>query len=324
MTVYILLVVGLVLLCAGGEFLVRGAVGAARRLGISPLLIGITLVGFGTSSPELVASLQAALADAPGIAIGNVVGSNIANILLILGTTALITPIVIMRGPFARDALAMIFASLLVGAVALTGFMPRWAGLLFLGMLAAYLIYCYVSERRANATEALHAAEADEIQSVEGPLWKSLAFAAVGLAGVLIGAKLLVDAAIALAEVFGISQTVIGVSVVAVGTSLPELAASVTAALRHHADVAFGNVVGSNIFNLLFILGTTAVVQPIPVPQEILQLDYWVMLGMTFLLVVAAATGLRIVRREALLFLLLYAGYMTLLFSPSARTAIGV
>ena len=322
--VYILLAVGLVLLCAGGEFLVRGAVGAARRLGVSPLLIGITLVGFGTSMPELVASVKAALADAPGIAIGNVVGSNIANVLLIIGTTALIAPIYVMRGPFPRDATVMMAAALLVGAVVLTDFMARWAGLLFLAALSVYLIYCYVSERRNTKEGAQHVAEAEEIEAVEGPLWKALLVTAIGLAGVIAGARLLVDSAIELATLLGISETVIGVSVVAVGTSLPELAASITAALRRHADVAFGNIVGSNIFNLLFILGVTATIKPIPVPDEIIRLDYWVMLGAMALLVVVSATGWKIVRREAMLFLLLYAGYMTLVFSPAAQSLIGL
>lgn len=324
MTVYILLAVGLVLLCAGGEFLVRGAVGAARRLGVSPLLIGITLVGFGTSTPELVASIKAAYAGAPGIAIGNVVGSNIANILLILGVTAAISPILVARGPFPRDAAVMLGATALVGIAVCTGFLARWAGLLFLAALLAYLVYCYLSERNAGEAGALHTAEAEEVEAVEGPLWKALLVTAAGLVGVLFGAKLLVDSAIELAMLHGISETVIGVSVVAVGTSLPELAASVAAALRRHADVAFGNIVGSNIFNLLFILGVTATIKPIPVPEEILHFDFWVMAGATLLLVAVAVTGWRIVRREAVVFLLLYAAYMGLLFSPAARGLIGI
>lgn len=322
--VYILLVVGLVLLCAGGEFLVRGAVGAARRLGISPLLIGITLVGFGTSTPELVASIKAAFAGAPGIAIGNVVGSNIANILLILGVTAAIAPIAVARGSFPRDAAVMVGATVLVGIAVCTGFLARWAGLLFLAGLAAYLVYCYLSERNAKDAGALHEAEAEEVAAVEGPLWKALAVTGAGLAGVLFGAKLLVDAAIQLALLHGISETVIGVSVVAVGTSLPELAASIAAACRRHADVAFGNIVGSNIFNLLFILGVTASIKPIPVPEEILRFDFWVMAAATLLLIAVAASSWRIVRREAALFLLLYAGYITLLFSPGARGLVGL
>lgn len=317
--VYVLLAVGLALLCAGGEFLVRGAVGAAKRLGVSPLLIGITLVGFGTSSPELVASIKAAFADAPGIAIGNVVGSNIANVLLIIGATALIAPIAVARGPFPRDASVMLGATALVGAVVWTGFMARWAGLLFLAALITYLVYCYVSEQRANDGPAPHAAEADEIEAVEGPLWKALAVTAIGLAGVVFGAQLLVNAAIELAQLYGVSETVIGVSIVAVGTSLPELAASVTAALRRHGDVAFGNIVGSNIFNLLFILGVTAGIKPIPVPEEIWKFDFWVMLAAMVLLVVVSATGWRIVRREAIALLFLYAGYITLLFFPGAQ-----
>lgn len=321
--VYILLLAGLAILFVGGELLVRGAVGAARGLGISPLLIGITLVGFGTSTPELFASVKAALADSPGIAIGNVVGSNIANILLILGITALLAPIAILRDSFRRDGAVMLGATALVGAVLLRDHIGRWMGLFFIALLAAYLVHCYFSEK-SGRIESQHAAEAAVIEPVRGPIWRPIVLAILGLAGVIFGARLLVEAAIELAVMSGVSETVIGVSIVAVGTSLPELAASVSAALRRHGDIAIGNILGSNIFNLLFILGATAIIRPLSVPAEILQLDYWVMAGASILLVLVAYTGWQIVRREAVLFLLLYAGYMTLLFWPPAQTLLGV
>lgn len=323
MTVYILLLAGLALLLAGGEILVRGAVGAARSLGVSPMLIGITLVGFGTSTPELMASVEAALAGSPGIAIGNVVGSNIANILLILGVAALIAPIAIRPRPLRRDGTVMIAATVLLGFVLASHFMARWTGLLFIALLIAYVCYCYWSEKDAD-DKSPPVVEVEEPAAGKGALWRGLLLAVVGLAAVVYGARLLVEAAIDLARLFDVSETIIGVSIVAVGTSLPELAASVSAAFRRQGDIAFGNIVGSNIFNILFILGVTATIKPIPVPHEILQLDYWVMAGAALLLVLVSYTGWKVVRREAVLFLLLYAGYMTLLFSPAVRSLAGL
>jgi len=323
LTVYILLLAGLALLLTGGEILVRGSVGAARSLGVSPMVIGITLVGFGTSTPELMASVEAAFIGSPGIAIGNVVGSNVANILLILGVAALIAPITIQRRPLRRDGAVMIAATVLFGLILATGYMARWTGFLFILLLIAYVSYCYWSERNLGE-ESLQARDAEEIAAPKGPLWRHLLLAIAGLAGVIFGARLLVDAAINIARLYEISETVIGVSIVAVGTSLPELAAAVSASLRRQGDIAFGNIIGSNIFNILFILGATASIKPIPVPQEILRLDYWVMAGAALLLIFVSYTGWKVIRREAALFLLLYAGYMTLLFSPAARGTFGL
>lgn len=323
MSVYAFLLIGLVLLFAGGEALVRGAVGAARSLGVSPLLIGITLVGFGTSTPELVASVQAALAGSPGIAIGNVVGSNTANILLILAVAGLIGRINIAPGPFKRDGTVLLGATALAGLAFASGLVTRLIGLLFIALLLAYVTYSYLSERAASERN-YRVSEVEELSPVRKPLWRFLLLTVIGLAGVIFGARLLVGAAIDLARMFEIPETVIGITVVAVGTSLPELAACASAALRKQGDVAFGNIVGSNIFNILFILGTTAVIRPIAVPSEILRLDYWIMAGASILLVVVSYTGWKIIRREAAFLLLLYIGYMTLLFSPSARSLVGL
>lgn len=317
---YVQLLAGFVLLLGGGEALVKGAVGVAGRLGVSPMLIGFLLVGFGTSTPELVASLNAALIGAPGIAIGNVVGSNIANILLILGVAGIILPMATNRDAFRRDGAMLVVATVMMVAVALTGEFGRVAGVFFLVVLAAYSVYSFRADRKAtDAAGALHAAEAehlDDVPPAHPNLGLSLGLAVAGIAAVVYGADLLVDGAIVLARAAGLSETLIGLTLVAVGTSLPELVTSVMAAIRKHTDVAFGNVVGSNVFNILGILGVTSLVQPIAVPPEVLRLDLWVMSGATVLLLVFAATGWRLARWEAGVFLALYALYMAVLFTP--------
>ncbi len=322
------LIAGLALLMAGGEALVKGSVAVAVRLGVSPLLIGLTLVGFGTSTPELVASLQAALRGSPGIAIGNIVGSNIANTFLILGLTAAILPIATSRQAFRRDGTTLVLASLVFVAVILLGEVTRLAGLVFLALLAAYTINTYRTERRTHdAGAVVHEAETAEIEETPPRglgLGPAAALAAAGIAAVVFGADLLVGAAITVAAAAGLSETVIGLTLVAVGTSLPELITSVMAAVRRHADVAFGNVIGSNIFNILGIAGVTAVASPIPVPAEIVRLDIWVMLGATLLLVPVAMTGWRISRSEGWAFLAVYGAYIAVQLSPSLRNAFGL
>ncbi len=311
--VWLILLAGLVLLLVGGELLVRGSVAVASRLGVSPLLIGLTLVGFGTSTPELVASLQAAHLGAPGIAIGNVVGSNIANILLILGISAIILPVATTKEAFRRDGSVLVAASLIMVAVVLTGTLGRLAGSFFLGLLAAYTIYSYSNEqRRFAAGPAAAAAAAEAPHGIS--LGAGLALAVCGIAGVVFGAGLLVDAAIEIARELGLSEVVIGLTLVAVGTSLPELVTSVVAAIRRQGDVAFGNIVGSNIFNILGIAGATAVYVPLAVPPEIAALDIWVMLAAAIILVVFAVTGWRVNRWEGGLLLAGYAAYLAVLF----------
>ncbi|KJS42000.1 MAG: sodium:calcium antiporter [Rhodospirillaceae bacterium BRH_c57] len=314
------LLAGFILLLGGGEALVKGAVGVAGRLGVSPMLIGFLLVGFGTSTPELVASLNAALAGAPGIAVGNVIGSNIANILLILGVAGLILPMAVNRDAFLRDGAMLVVATVLFVGAALFGEIGVPAALVFLAVLAAYSIYSFRTDRKevSAAAAQMHAAEADDVDltpPVHPNLWLSLLLAVGGIAAVIWGADLLVDGAIVLARSMGMSETLIGLTLVAVGTSLPELVTSVMAAIRKHADVAVGNVIGSNVFNLLGIMGITALVKPIPVPPEVLRLDLWVMSGVTALLLVFAITGWRLARWEAGVLLALYGVYMAVLFT---------
>lgn len=310
MSEFLLIAGGLVLLAIGGDVLVRGAVGTASKLGVSPLLIGLVLVGFGTSMPELTTSVQAALSGSPGIAVGNVVGSNIANILLILGAAALLSPIVVAKGVLSRDGSFLAVSQIaLAAALFLTPVGRTSGGLLFAGLIAYIGLSYWLDRRSKSGAAALHSAEAESVTPPKGGLLVSLLLLAGGIAGVVIGAKLLVDGAISIAEGFGISDAVIGLTVVAVGTSLPELAASVAAALKRQGDIALGNVIGSNIFNALGILGATAIIRPIEVPASILGSDVWIMLGAAALLVLVAATGRRIGRMEGLTLLLLYAAY---------------
>jgi cation:H+ antiporter len=304
---------GLLLLVVGGDGFVRGAVAIARRAGLSPLLIGLTLVGFGTSTPELLTSVQAAVAGSPGIAVGNVVGSNIANILLILGLAAVVYPLRTTPKAFVRDGTVVLLAAVACVVLAFWGDLGRGAGLVLVAALLAYLGYTYLHERAVpDASAAMHAAEA-EVAPTPHRLWPALLFTVGGLGATIIGARLLVDSAIAIALAFQISETVVGLTVVAVGTSLPELVVSVVAGFRRQGDVAFGNIVGSNIYNVFGILGVTALVEPIAMPPEILALDIWVMLGATVLLLVFAVTGWRVNRLEGAAFLAAYALYIAVL-----------
>ena len=275
--IWIELTGGVVLLLGGGEALVKGSVSVATRLGVSPLLIGLTLVGFGTSTPELVACLEAALIGAPAIAIGNIVGSNIANILLILGISAVMLPLATTKEAFRRDGAVLVGVSLLfTGVLVFSGTLGRWTGLGFLLLLGSYSLYTYLTERQTyDAAAAVHAAQASEVAPRGMSLLVGLILSVAGIAAVVIGAKLFVEVAVAIAENLGLSEAVIGLTLVAVGTALPELATSVMAAFRGHADVAFGNIVGSSIFNILGVAGATAVVSPIAVPNEIIHFDIW-------------------------------------------------
>lgn len=311
---------GLILLILGGEFLVRGAVRVAERFGVPPLVIGLTLVGFGTSAPELVTSVRAALSGAPGIAYGNIVGSNIANILLIAGASALIAPMAVQSAALRRDGGVMLAATVVFAALAATVPVTRLAGLSFVLALAAYVWFTIRQERTAAAD---HGALYDKAAALEGvdpsivpestarlPLWRPLATALAGLALVIGGGGLLVDGAVELARSMAVSETVIGLTIVALGTSAPELATSVAAALRRQGEMALGNIIGSNIYNLLGIGGATALIAPSDVPARIAGFDNPVMLLVTLGFLALAWTGLRVSRREGAVLLAGYAAYL--------------
>ncbi|PWS35831.1 sodium:calcium antiporter [Falsiroseomonas bella] len=310
---FLLLLGGLLLLALGGEALVRGAVQLAERMGVSPLLIGLTLVGFGTSTPELVTSIQAALIDSPGIAVGNVVGSNIANILLILGLAALISPVRVGSTALRRDGVLVLATAVAFTLVGWTLSLDRLVGLAFFAGLVAYLVYAWRTERsgavghpaayeKAQAYEGthptLHASGAAAPGAGAGALLLALGMALGGLALVVFGGRLLVDGAVAIARDFGIEETVIGLTIVAVGTSMPELVTSLVAAARRQSDVALGNILGSNIYNILGILGLTALIAPTEVPAQIASFDSLVMVAVSAALLLFAWTGLRVGRRE--------------------------
>jgi cation:H+ antiporter len=275
---------GLIVLLAGGDLLVRGSVSLARRLAVSPLLIGLTVVAAGTSAPELVVSLDAALKGSPALAIGNVVGSNVANILLVLGLAALLRPVTCDVRTANLDNIAMMVSSVVFAAFCLGGAIESWQGLVLLVFLLGYLSWRYW-HGRANATERQH--YADEVAEFEGkqrPLWRSVLYVLAGLAGLMIGGDVLIEGAVDLARAASISEAVIGLTLIAVGTSLPELVAVIFAVLHGHGDLAIGNVIGSNIFNILGVVGATAVVIPLAVPPEVLNVDLWIMLATALLL----------------------------------------
>jgi cation:H+ antiporter len=313
------LLLGLVLLIGGGDVLVRGAVRIAERLRLSPMLIGLTVVGMGTSMPELAASVQASLAGSPGIALGNIVGSNIANALLILGAAALIGPIAVQSKALWRDGgVATLAAMALLAAGASVG-LSRAAGLAFLCAMAGYIYFAYRQERAGAPHGAAYdrAIAMEEVDPALVPhdkptasLTTALALFAVGLALIVAGGVVLVDAAIQIAQQLGISDAVIGLTIVAVGTSFPELVTSVIAAYRRQGDIALGNVLGSNIYNILFIGGITGVVAPTAVPASIMGFDLWVLLATSVLVMVLALTGRRLGRIEGLTLVAAYCVYL--------------
>ena len=286
MAVWLLTGLGLAILLLAGDALVKGAVNLALRLGVPALIVGLTIVAFGTSAPELLISVQAVLADAPGIALGNVVGSNTANVLLVLGVPALLTGLATSDCDTRKSYVVMLAASVLFVGLAFTGGFTWWSGLILLGALALVLGENFV-EARAHHADHTAAEAAEELEGADPEMawWKIWGFLALGLVGLPLGATLLIDNASAIARMYGVSETVIGLTLIALGTSLPELATTVMAGFRKQADVALGNVIGSNMFNLLAIIGITSLIGDVPVTAEFLTLDLWVMLGASLVLV---------------------------------------
>jgi cation:H+ antiporter len=308
---------GLALLLGGGELLLRGAVELARRLGLSPLLIGLTVVAAATSMPELVVALTSALEGAPDIGVGNVVGSNIANVLLILGTAALISPMATRPQYILRDAVAVVGATMVFVFFAVAGRLAWPQGSVLLVLLFAYLGYCYWHDRRHRRGAIDDATAAMALRDDAKSPFSSLLWIAAGVAGLVLGSTLLVDGGTGVARTLGVSEAVIGLTLVAVGTSLPELATALIASTRQHAEIALGNVLGSNLFNILGVMGVTALAVPFPVAGEIRSFDIWVMAVTAMVLLPVMMTGWRIGRGEALAFLFAYALYITVKFQPS-------
>lgn len=280
-------VLGLVILLLAGDALVRGAVNLSLRLGVPALIVSLTIVAFGTSAPELIIAVQALLVDAPGIALGNVVGSNTANILLVLGLPALFAGLETSQTDSRRSYVVMVVVTLIF--IALCFFSPLYEidSWILLGLLAVILLDHAreaMGHYRCAPTEG--SAEEEEIEGADPdlPRWKIAVFLMLGLIGLPLGADLLVDGSVGIARTLGVSETVIGLTLVALGTSLPELATTIVAAVRRQADVALGNVIGSNVFNLLGIIGVASFFGPITVDRQFLTQDLWVMLGATLLI----------------------------------------
>ena len=308
--------VGLALLLFAADYLVRGAVALARQSGVSPLIIGLTIVAVGTSAPEFVTALAASLSGASDMAVGNVVGSNIVNMLLILGIAAMIRPINVRAKVIARDAMMVVGATALFVAIGVTGGYNQWQGSLLLFCLFGYLYLTYRAERVANNQEALHAREADDVGGVPGRPWVAVVFLVGGMLGIIVGAKLLVDGGLGIAQAFDVSRTIVGLTLIAIGTSLPELAIVIVASWRGHSDIALGNVLGSNIFNLLGVTGGVAMITSLDMPVEIMSFDIWVLLGVTILLLPLMITENKISRLEGRLLVGLYIAYLAAQLEP--------
>lgn len=304
MTDYLLVVVGAALLYGGGELLVRSASSLARTFGLSSFVIGLTVVAFGTSSPELAATLASSLRGTPEVAIGNVVGSNIANIGLILGGAALVFALQSVREVVRREVPLLSLCALLLFPLLLDGWISRLEGALLLGLLGLYLGYQFRKPTGGG----------EEGDAPQLPLWRALLGVALGTLLLVVGAQALVGGAVSLAEGFGVPERVIGLTLVALGTSLPELASSLVAALRRQGDLILGNVIGSNIFNVLTILGVTALVRPLPVSFEGVSADLWVLVGFSMLVLPLMGRRHRLGHAGGGLLLTLYLGYVGALF----------
>lgn len=311
LTEFLFLALGLFLLIVGGEFALRGAIGMARRLRISPAIIGLTVMGFGTSAPELVVTIRAVVGGSADIAVGNAIGSNIANTLLIVGAGALVHSLGCDPRAVRRDGTAMLLATVLLCGLGLTGGIAAWQGAAMLGLLAAFLWWSYMHDRRhRDAGTELHEGAAEETGGIPARIPAIAGFILVGLAGLAYGAAMLVESAVALAVAAGVSESIIGLTLVAIGTSLPELAATLVAAYRRHADIAIANVLGSNLFNILAVLGTGALFGQLRFSAHIVTIDLWVMLAAAAVLLPMMVTGWRVSRREGAILLCAYAAYL--------------
>ncbi len=311
--IYLLIPIGFALLFVGGDALVRGAVGFAQRFGVSPMMIGATVVAYGTTTPELFVSLDAAFKGSPGIAVGNVIGSNICNFLLILGCSCLIWPISLERSASLNTTgIILTLATALLLLLAWDGQIARWQGILMVLLLVSLTVYNFRKERRQSSSTSSFAEEAEEFadKAPTSVVKSALTFGA-GLLGVIFGADFLVKGAVALARDAGVPEEVVGLTVVALGTSLPELATAVIAAWRRHSDVALGTVFGANIYNILGIMGVVATVTPVPIPPQMVAFDLWFLLGITAILAFWVRRFNVMNRVAGAGFLVCYGGYVS-------------
>ncbi len=309
---YLLLILGLVTLIIGGEFLVRGAVGIAKKAHITPLVIGMTVISFGTSAPELVVSIKAALSGNPEIAIGNVIGSNIANIGLVLGITVLIFPIIVDRNSKILDWPMMMLASLLFFLFAYDNLIRHWEGMVLFGILVAFTAYLITNSRKKTKRELAAQEELlEETAKSVHPLL-SIGYVLLGLIGLFFGAEWLLNSAIAIATDLGMSKSLIGVTIVAFATSVPELVTSAVAAFKQETDISIGNLIGSNLFNIMAVIGITAIIKPISVEQSVIDYDFIWMLAIALALLPMMLIGKRLGRFKGFLLLSSYVAYITI------------
>lgn len=315
MLIYLYFIAGLGALLVAGGMLVRGAAALALHLRVSSVIIGMFIVGFGTSAPELIVCLDAALTGRPDLALGNIIGSNVANVLLVLGLCSLIYPLSVAPRTVYRDGLLLLLGTLVFVVISGNGLVGRIEGAMMVAALLLYSVYAaWVERAPEHPTREMHVHEAEAYVEDSYSLPKSILFLAVGLIGVMIGAALVVESGTAIARAWGAPEVVIGLTLVAVGTSLPELATGVMAAVRRRPDILIGNVLGSNLFNLLGILGTTAAVIPVPVPMRVLAVDVWVLTLVTAVFISMLIFGGRINRVAGGLFIAAYGTYMVVLF----------
>lgn len=305
---YAQLILGLVTLLLSGEFLVKGSVGIALRLRISTLVIGMTIVSFGTSAPELLVAIKAALKEKPDIALGAVMGSNISNIALVLGLTAIVFPIEVNRDSIGTDWPMMMLSTVVFYLLILNGMLGFWEGFVLFTMLLIFTIWLIRRSRKRNVSADRFVEETKRERMVF--YLKHLGLIAIGCTGLAYGADWFVDGADDIAINFGISQRVIGLTVVALGTSLPELITSLIAAFRRQQDISVGNLIGSNIFNLLSILGITSMIKDIPVNEKLLQMDVFWLLGISFVIFPLMLIGRRITRLDGTLLTAIYVTYI--------------
>lgn len=302
----VMILAGFVLLMAGANYLVQGSVAIANKLKIPSLIVGLTVVAFGTSAPEFVVSITSAFKGSAGLAIGNVVGSNIANILLILGISALVYPIAVKKKEFYRDFSFLLFVTLLFIAFALTGTFTHWMGIVMLALLILFLFWNYHNSK-SNKNSVT---EDSQSPLAEKKWWLVIAVTVISLVTIIYGADLLVDGAVNLARYFGVSEELIGLTIVAFGTSLPELATSAVAAYRKQSDIAIGNILGSNIWNIVFIMGATASIINVEVTPQIISYDMWVMFASTLILLPIIYKSGKISRLTGIIFFAAYIAYL--------------
>jgi cation:H+ antiporter len=309
----LLIIAGLFVLTVGAELLVRGGISIALRLGITPLVIGLTIVAFGTGSPEFIVSLEAAIKGSSGIALGNVIGSNIANLALVLGCAALIKPMAVKAEILRREMPVLMAVSAFLCIMMWDGVISRIDGILLTIGAVAYTVGAYVLSNTKEEKE-VEAEFAEAVKPSGRPPWADVLFILLGLGALVFGANILVDGAIDIAQVIGLSEAVIGLTIVAIGTSLPELATSVVASYRDESDISFGNAIGSNVFNILAVLGVAAMISPIPT-EGIRSLDIGVFLGSVILLWAMLGRGYRLGRFEGIMLVMGYIIYIVTLLA---------